>query len=51
MKKNWNGNYDASFGDLLGKTIVEIDGLEIGSETVRFTTKDGEVYQMHYYPD
>lgn len=49
--ENWNGNYNAKFSDLVGKAISKIDGLEVGSDTVRLSTSCGLVYQMHYYPD
>lgn len=50
-EKNWNGNYDAEVKDLLGMTIMEVNGLEPRSETVVFTTNEGRKFQMHYYDD
>ena len=47
---NWD-NPVVKFGEMIGKKLVKIEGLEEGSETVQFTMGTGEVYQMHYYPD
>jgi len=49
--KNWYGNWDAKFSDLIGKTIVEIDGLELDSDTVQLKCSDGTQFQMSYYDD
>lgn len=50
MEKNYEGNYDAKFEELLGKVLTKIDG-DVGDGTMQFHTNDGEVYQMHYYED
>ncbi len=39
------------FKDLLDKTIIEIDGLKRGSETVIFKCSDGSEYRMYHYQD
>ena len=42
------GNFPyVQFSDLVGKTIKSIDGLEKGSELIRFTMKDGYVYSAY----
>lgn len=50
MKQNYNGNYDAEFSDLVGKTITRITG-KIGDETLTLNCSDGTTYQMQYYSD
>lgn len=40
----------AQFSDLLGKTVMVIDGKQ-GDETMVFRCSDGSSYQMHYYDD
>jgi hypothetical protein len=39
------------FSDLIGKTLVEIDGASKGSEEIRFRCSDGTVYQMLHDQD
>lgn len=39
------------FSTLLGKTIVEITGLEAQSDSVIFATSDGKRYKMHHNQD
>jgi hypothetical protein len=51
MKKKWNGNYEAKFEDLKGKTLLSAVGLSVGSESVNFTTDTSEKYKMSYYED
>ncbi len=50
QERNYNGNYDAKFSDLVGKTIIEITG-KIGDENLVFACSDGTEYQMQYYSD
>ena len=50
MEKNYNDNYDATFDELKGKTLTSIEG-GVGSDTMIFTCKTGEKYQLHYYED
>lgn len=50
MKTNWNGNYDAEFEDLVGKTLTSIDG-KVGDSTLIFHCTDGSEFQMNYYAD
>lgn len=41
---------DAKLNELLGKTILKIDGAEIDSDQIIFTCSDGSRYKMsHYY--
>ena len=47
---SWD-NRDADFSELLGETLVEISGLEVGSEDVRFKTASGKQYVMHHYDE
>jgi hypothetical protein len=42
---------NANFGDLAGKTIASIDGLEVGSESVTFKMTDGAEYRMYHSQD
>lgn len=39
------------FNSLLGKTILSIDGLSVGSDVVVFRCRDGSEYQMHHRQD
>lgn len=39
------------FGDLKGKIIKKIEGMEQGSEYVEFLCETGEVYRMFHYQD
>jgi hypothetical protein len=41
----------ANFEDLIGKTIVSIDGLYNGSDQVTFRTSDDKMYRMYHYQD
>jgi len=41
----------ARFSDLKGKTIIEICGLEKGSDSVEFVLDDGSVYAMAHEQD
>lgn len=45
----WSWSNEVSFGDLLGKTITNIEGLEEGSENVLFECSDGSRYEMYHY--
>lgn len=38
----------AEFSDLLGKTLVRIDGGIAGSEEMRFYTQEARVYRMYH---
>lgn len=42
---------EANFDELKGKVLKEIKGLEVGNETVRFITEEGEVYRMYHYQE
>lgn len=42
---------EAKFSDLKGKTIVEINGLVKGSDSVEFVLNDGTVYVMDHEQD
>ena len=42
---------DANFEELIGKTIVSIDGMEKDSDSITFKTSDGETYVMYHYQD
>jgi hypothetical protein len=44
-------NKEAQFGDLLGKTIISIDGASCGSESIQFLTSDGKEYLMYHDQD
>jgi hypothetical protein len=39
---------DANFEELIGKTIVSINGMEKHSESITFKTSDGETYEMYH---
>jgi hypothetical protein len=41
----------ASFSDLLGKTLTQIDGATEGSECIRFFADDGSRWRMEHYQD
>lgn len=41
-------NYPIKFSELLGKTIVNISGLQVGSYKVVFETDDGYIYVMFH---
>lgn len=46
------GRYDyEKFSDLIGKTVVEIQGGEVGSERLTFVCDDGTEYCMQYFDD
>ena len=54
----WNGlgwcarsGSEIDFGKLVGKTIVEIDGAEAGSEAIAFRCSDGSKYMMYHEQD
>lgn len=47
----WNPDYEAKFEDLLGKTIVEIDGAEADSDVIVFLCSDGTKYMMYHEQD
>lgn len=40
-----------AFADLVGKTIVRVDGLEVGSDVVHIETADRRRYRMHHSQD
>lgn len=44
-------NNEKPFYTLIGKTIVKIDGLKQGSESVLFTCDSGEVFEMCHRQD
>jgi len=44
-------NPGAQVSELLGKTIVNIEGAEKGSERITFTCSDGARFMMSYYDD
>lgn len=50
-KKNYYGNYEAEFKDLIGKTIEKFDGLKLGEGVVKIFTTDGKIYQLIYHQD
>lgn len=39
------------FSKLVGKTIVSIDGLEVGSDDVKFITEDGCEFHLYHSQD
>jgi hypothetical protein len=39
------------FEELLGKTIISIEGAEDGSESIRMVTSDGKKYLMAHHGD
>ncbi len=39
------------FGDLKGKTLVSVDGMEVGSGSVTFVCADGTEYTMEHVQD
>lgn len=39
------------FKDLIGKTIIKIEGMEIDSEEIYFICNDGSQYRMYYSQD
>lgn len=41
----------AKFEDLLGKTLIKIEGLKKDSEEVLFFTEEGQVYKMEHYQE
>jgi hypothetical protein len=43
--------HEVSFGELLGKTIVEIQGAEIDSDVVLLVCDDGSMYVMYHEQD
>lgn len=45
----WNDRRD--FGELLGKTIVDIYGAEVESEAIAFICSDGSKYLMYHEQD
>lgn len=55
MSAKWYNGYswgnDAPINDLLGKTIVNIEGLEKDSENVLFECSDGSRYEMYHEQD
>lgn len=42
---------NTKFSDLIGKTIVAIDGAVKRSEMIDFITSDGETFRMAHYQD
>lgn len=42
---------ETKFSDLVGKTILDIQGLEKGSEKVIFVCSDGSKYKMYHSQD
>jgi hypothetical protein len=45
-RKGWCGM--AKISDLVGKTLASIDGMQVGSDSVKFTIKNGTVYIMQH---
>ena len=41
----------AEFKDLIGKKIIEITGLEVGSDLVVFVCEDGKQFKMYHDQD
>jgi hypothetical protein len=41
----------ADFSELLGKTLVAIEGAHKGSEAITFRCSDGTAYLMHHHQD
>jgi len=39
------------FGDIVGKTLVKIEGLEKGSELIQFIFNDDSIYNMFHSQD
>ncbi len=48
---NWFSENPKDFSALVGKTITEIAGLEVGSDEVVFICESGERYRMTHYQD
>lgn len=40
-----------SFAELVGKTLVEVKGAEVGSDSVTFKCDDGQEFRMHHSQD
>ena len=47
----WGNEHEAKFEDLLGKTIIEIDGAEEGNDVIVFLCDDGTKYMMYHEQD
>lgn len=41
----------SNINELIGKTIISIDGMEKGSKTIYFTCSDGSRYEMYHDQD
>lgn len=39
------------FSDLMGETLVSVEGAQVGSDEVLFTTASGKRYRMRHYQD
>ena len=46
---NWGNRVE--FSKLVGKTLVRIEGAEVGSERIEFFEKDGEEYVLYHSHD
>jgi hypothetical protein len=42
---------EAKVSDLIGQTITQIEGAEVGSDYITFHTADGGRYRMFHYSD
>jgi hypothetical protein len=48
----WHGREKmAQFSDLVGQTITNITGMEVGSEQINIETESGKSYRMYHSPD
>lgn len=42
---------EVDIGTLVGKTLIDVQGCEEGSDEVTFVTDDGKSYRMYHYQD
>lgn len=47
----WSPKHEAKIEDLLGKTIIEIDGAEEDNDAIVFLCDDGTKYMMYHEQD
>lgn len=49
-KHHWSYR-SLDISELIGKTVVQIDGAKVGSEEIRFVCSDGSEYLMYHWQD